>query len=771
MIVQSYEQVFPIIYRALLFEINVCLLGLIISVLTYRRYKQNSQASLKYLFHVFRCAVSAIFFSLIVKLFYMYYEVAFFPRELMDTWFFSRLLSFRFSFICIAASAHFVLLFSREVMVLSNTIISENTRIRIDRIYLVISIIVYLVLWEYENYIFDAICFLMLALHSLVVNIPIAVRFLKISRQQRENPHLRSLRYIGFMSVSFMLIILFLLIDRLLIVFGSYGYTIHFYLAWASALAGIISAYYGFIRDVTVKLYRIAIKNLPIPMMIFDKNYKITDWNDAASEIFGWEKLEVLNANVVDFIVSEEQRNDVQGLIEGMAQADIQAPFFHQAITKEGKEILCKWNNRPLLNDSGELMGHLSIVRDITEEQRLKDQIAKNQRLEAVGKLSSGVAHDFNNILSIILGYSRLSQNLIEESDPIHDHLIEIEKAGLRAESIVKQLLAFSRKQVTTPRILNMNDIIKELYSSLLQLIYEDIDIRLFLASDLPKIKADKHQVEQVLINLLVNAQDAIMERAENAEKPIKKQITIRTKHSVGPNSKDNPSETDENATYIELIVEDTGIGMDRETMHRIFEPFFTTKGVGKGTGLGLPTVHGIVSQANGFINVESRPMEGATFYIYWPTTEDVTESNEKSETPHLYKPNNLRVLLVEDDLPLKELISERLRELDLDVITASCGQEALDIPDDQLERIDLVITDFVMPNMNGKELIDRLAAKDLKFSVIYISGYPAGMTEKIGINDEDVFFINKPFKVSELTRILAIIDDQQEEKVRNDTL
>jgi two-component system, cell cycle sensor histidine kinase and response regulator CckA len=386
----------------------------------------------------------------------------------------------------------------------------------------------------------------------------------------------------------------------------------------------------------------------------------------------------------------------------------------------------------------------VGVLRDITEHKHLEAQFMQAQKMEAIGVLAGGVAHDFNNLLNVINGYCELLLEDLAEDNPMHKDILQISQAGTRAKSLTSQLLAFSRNQILQPAILDLNDIIDSTNLMLRRLIPEDIDLVIIAQPGLGLIYADPGQIQQVLMNLIVNARDAMPQGGK---------LTIETanvEHDAGyiqghPVVKVGP--------YTMLAISDNGVGMDEATQAHLFEPFFTTKEKGKGTGLGLSTVYGIVKQSNGFIWVYSEPGKGATFKIYFPRVEG-NVSNIKEQPESEEKARGVEtVLITEDESSVRNLVARILRERGYIVLEASNGQNALDIAREYTREIHLAITDIIMPGMNGRDLGSRLEAMRPGIKVLYVSGYTDNAIVHHGILDSGVAFLQKPFTVGGLTR------------------
>ena len=378
------------------------------------------------------------------------------------------------------------------------------------------------------------------------------------------------------------------------------------------------------------------------------------------------------------------------------------------------------------------------------EQEKLKIQLLQAQKLESVGRLAGGVAHDFNNMLSIILGNTEI---LMDETDPqglYFDNLQEIFKAAQRSATLTKQLLAFARKQVVEPKVLNLNEVISEMLKMLRRLIGEDINLKWRPAEGLRPIKIDPSQLDQILANLCVNARDAIQSVGE---------ITIETAniHFDDEYYKDHIDAI--TGDYVLIIVTDNGVGMDKETLANIFEPFFTTKNAEKGSGLGLSTVFGIVKQNNGFINVYSEPGQGTTFKIYLPEHQQIaSHKNEKVILPEAHFGNET-ILLVEDEPSIIRLTKLMLERLGYTILSASTPGEAIKIATGSDVSIDMLITDVVMPDMNGKNLAKALTEHFPDLKCLFMSGYTANVIADHGVLDSGVHFINKPFSKQALAK------------------
>ena len=397
----------------------------------------------------------------------------------------------------------------------------------------------------------------------------------------------------------------------------------------------------------------------------------------------------------------------------------------------------------PVFNEQGAIVNFVAIKRDITEQLKLEEQYLQAQKMESIGRLTGGVAHDFNNILSVIIGYTEMCLEEIDSSHHLYADLEKIHDAGLRSAGIIRQLLAFSRKQTIVPKILHLNDVVAGMLKMLHRLIGENIELIWKPGSDLPPVKMDPAQIDQILANLCVNARDAISNAGA---------ITIRTDCAVLEKSVQIKNWRITAGDYVTLSFSDTGCGMTDDVQGKIFEPFFTTKG-NQGTGLGLATVYGIIKQNNGYIVSDSEPGKGTTFTMYLPAhAQDAIRS--QGDNPESQQPGRGElVLLVEDDLTILDLGRTLLKKLGYRTLTTSSPQDALDLAKQHVERIDLLITDVIMPEMNGKELSERLTRLHPELHTLYMSGYPADVIAPHGVLEEDVVFLQKPFSSKQLSK------------------
>ncbi len=492
---------------------------------------------------------------------------------------------------------------------------------------------------------------------------------------------------------------------------------------------------------------------MPLAFIAFDSDFLVAEWNHAAEEIFGWSAAEAMGQHAYKLIVPPEVQPHVDYVWKEIIESGNMASHsINENITKPGNRITCEWRNTPWRDAKGEICGSLSIVTDITEKlraekerQNLETQLRQSQKMEAVGQLSGGIAHDFNNILTVIQGNAALLQGLDLQPSEIRDCSNQIARAGERAASLTRQLLMFARKQQMQPVNLDLNETVVQMTKMLQRILGEDISLRSEYSPALPQINADVGMMEQIILNLAVNARDAM---------PGGGQLSIGTK--VEKKSIVASPNTAGTESVVCLSVSDTGCGIAPEILPRIFEPFFTTKEVGKGTGLGLATVYGIVQQHHGKITVSSELGKGTTFNVYFPIVTTVDATKTEAPTRPALPWGDETILLVEDEFPLRTFVSDLLQRCGYTVLEAESGPTALKIWKEHQDRIQLLLTDIIMPeNLNGIELGHRLLAEKPALKVIYTSGYTGNLEGRHTKLIEGVNFIRKPFKPEAIATII----------------
>ena len=410
---------------------------------------------------------------------------------------------------------------------------------------------------------------------------------------------------------------------------------------------------------------------------------------------------------------------------------------------KENNPIYVETKSYPLKDASGHIISAIEIINNTTGKKKLEDQLRHSQKMEAVGQLAGGVAHDFNNILTAITGYGSLMKMKMGEHDPLRNYLQQMLDASERAANLTRSLLAFSRKQVISPRPVNLNKIIKNVERLLQRLVSEDVEMKVILTSKDLTVMADSSQIEQILMNLVANASDAMLERGC---------LTISTEVDVLDHEFIRMNGFGKPGMYALFSVTDTGAGMDEKTKRKIFEPFFTTKQAGRGTGLGLSIAYGIVKQHDGYITCYSEPNMGTTFKIYLPMIKRKTAKKERAAL-HPVSSGTETILVSEDDAAVSKIMKEVLEQFGYTVIEAVDGEDAISKFKNNRDRVKLLILDVIMPKKNGKEVYEEIRKDRPDVKVIFSSGYMTDILQKKGALEGDLNFIPKPVSPTELLR------------------
>ncbi|HYT03775.1 MAG TPA: response regulator [Gemmatimonadales bacterium] len=419
---------------------------------------------------------------------------------------------------------------------------------------------------------------------------------------------------------------------------------------------------------------------------------------------------------------------------------------------RDGRYLTVQLSVRAVRDAAGRVQYYETIVRDVSEQRRLQQQLVQAQKMEAVGRLAGGVAHDFNNLLTVIISYSDLVLADLPRDDPKWDDIDQIRKAGEAAAALTSQLLAFSRQQVLQPRVLDMNAVVATTQKLLERLIGEDVKLVTVLAPDLGKVKVDPGQLEQVIMNLAVNARDAM---------PNGGRLTIETANVEMDEAYVRGHPLARSGRYVMLAVSDTGIGMDEATKARIFEPFFTTKEPGKGTGLGLATVYGIVQQSGGFLWVYSEPGHGTSFKTYFPQLDEAAASGAARPVALPVPRGRETVLLVEDAAAVRAVTRAVLERQGYTVLEAPNGEAALRLGAKHRGPIHLLLTDVVMPELSGRQLAEQLAALRPAMRVLYTSGYTDDAVFRHGVLEAGIAYLQKPFTPDALARKVREVLDR----------
>ena len=491
------------------------------------------------------------------------------------------------------------------------------------------------------------------------------------------------------------------------------------------------------------------------------KTDKIVTINSTAYKLLGYTDEEFFNHKVTYFFRNPEDRIV---LFKEVRKRNGQISNFEVEFRKkDGSTLVGLLSGRNVYDYKGNIIGFHGTIRDITNLKKIQMHLAHSQKMESLGLLAGGVAHDFNNLLTVINGYSEMILMNLKKGMPLYDNVSSILEAGKKAESLVKQLLAFSRKQESDFRVLELNEIISSLEKMLRRTIGEDIELKFYFSKNISYIKADKTQIEQILINLVVNARDALRALKEDKRK---KYIIVETGETVFDEKTILDKPGAKPGRYVYFTVSDNGIGMDKKLQKKVFDPFFTTKEVGKGTGLGLSMVYGIVKQHGGYIYVYSEPLVGTMFKVYFPAIvpeQEMKEENKKIEI-NPYVRGNETILIVEDEEIVKNIELNILEMFGYNVYTAKNGKEALDFLKRHNDiKIDLIVTDMVMPEMNGKDFIEKALEFRDDFKVIFASGYTDSYFFDTNLlTRKNVKFIHKPFSVEDFLRIIRSVLDNK---------
>ncbi len=473
----------------------------------------------------------------------------------------------------------------------------------------------------------------------------------------------------------------------------------------------------------------------------------IREANRGFAEMFGYAVHEVLGLPI-DVFVDEESREEVARRIRDR----IDGTYEFTARRRDGRQLLLESTSRTL--DIGTGGNRISAFRDLTEKRLLERQFRQAQKMEAVGRLAGGIAHDFNNLLTVIGSYSSFLLSEVDQSDAKWADLDQIRRASASAAVLTRQLLAFSRQQVLVPKILDLNEVVINAEQMLRRTIGEDVDLVVSCGADLGRVHADAGQIEQVIMNLVVNARDAMLDGGK---------LTIETANADLSDDYVRDHLSARPGRYVMLAVRDSGTGMDAETLTHIFEPFFSTKETGKGTGLGLATVYGIVKQSGGFVWVDSEPGNGATFNVYLPRV-DAVHAHLESVPALRPQRGHETVLLVEDAEAVRSVVRQILERWGYTIIEASTPQMALRMSAEHRGSIDLLLTDVVMPDMGGRRLAEELVSLRPDLKVLYMSGYTDDAIVRHLVLDGDVAFLPKPFSPDALVHAIRSVLDADDE-------
>ena len=477
-----------------------------------------------------------------------------------------------------------------------------------------------------------------------------------------------------------------------------------------------------------------------------DRDGTIISWNKSAERIYGYRAEEVIGKPIA-VLAPKDRLQEIPRILERIRRGERIEHYETVRVTKDGRHLDVSISISPLHNATGQIVGASAIARDITAQKRTEHQLRQAQKMEAIGRLAGGVAHDFNNILGIITACTEFLRDRIAPSNGPEQYLDNIREAAERGTSLTRQLLAFSRRQAIQPRILDVNERLKEISRLLRPLMGDDVEVVIRTKSPLALVEADPNQLDQVVLNLAVNARDAML----HGGKFILETDTVELNESFARQHRPMTP-----GKYVMLAVSDNGSGMDEATVSRIFEPFFTTKEAGKGTGLGLATVYGIVKQSGGHIWVDSQPGRGTTFRIYLPSADHKLGGETKAEADAVIpKARRAAILLVEDDDIMRGLTRQLLEEQGYTVLEARDGKSALECASSRLGEIKLLLTDMVMQGMNGLELAARLTESNPALKVVFMSGYGGELIAESGVREQDIALLEKPFTRSALVNAI----------------
>ncbi|WP_281797081.1 hybrid sensor histidine kinase/response regulator [Desulforhabdus amnigena] len=489
--------------------------------------------------------------------------------------------------------------------------------------------------------------------------------------------------------------------------------------------------------------YRDLFENAPIGIFSTTSRGQALSVNTAMARILGYRSPQEAIERYPDLrsqlYVNPGWRDRFLQLLQ---EKDYVENFEYEARRADGKTVWLSMNARiAKRNGDGSFIIN-GFATDITVQRRLEDQFHHAQKMESVGRLAGGVAHDYNNMLSVILGYAELALALLKPSEPLYNYIQEILKAAERSTKVTRQLLAFARKQTISPKVIDLNETVEGMLKMLRRLIGEDIDLAWLPKTDLWPVKMDPSQIDQLLVNLCVNARDAI---ADVGKITIETQMVTLDKAYYDDHMEFAPGD------FVVLAVSDNGCGMNKEIQDKLFEPFFTTKAERQGTGLGLATVHGIVKQNKGFVNVYSEPGKGTTFKIYLPRHVDNVVDPQEESLAEIAMGHGETILIVEDEVAILNLSRAMLERLGYTLLTASTVNEAMRLAEEHSGEIHLLITDVIMPEMNGRDLADQMHTLYPDIKILFMSGYTANVIAHHGVLDEEVRFIQKPFSIEEL--------------------
>jgi PAS domain S-box-containing protein len=490
-------------------------------------------------------------------------------------------------------------------------------------------------------------------------------------------------------------------------------------------------------------------------VLALDTHGRILRFNRCIEAITGYSARDVLGKPWFETFLPAGDSKRIQDLFfRAVEGGPLDGKLVNAILDKSGREHLIEWHNTKLFDTSGALIGVLATGQDVTErekaeqeKERLQIQLHQAQKMESIGRLAGGIAHDFNNLLTPMIGYAEMALMDLSPADPLYSDFQEIHEAAERAKTLTGQLLAFGRRQRLEMKLVDLNNIVAAFEKMIQRIIGEDVEVATVLDPNLANIKGDPSQIQQALMNLSINARDAM---------PHGGRLSLETANVVLDQAYAKERPGVEPGPHVMLAVSDNGIGMNKETVAKLFEPFFTTKPAGKGTGLGLATVYGIAKQHGGTISVYSEPGHGTTFKIFFPQATDAAQPEKPAETKPRAATGKGAILVVEDDIAVRKLACSILQGHGYTVLEASSSHNALHLAETHDDPIDLLLTDVVMPRVNGKELYRRIAAVRPGIKVLYMSGYTADVIAHHGVLEAEIEFLPKPFTVEGLIGKIA---------------
>ena len=498
----------------------------------------------------------------------------------------------------------------------------------------------------------------------------------------------------------------------------------------------------------------------PVSIVALDQRDRVTIWNRAAERLFGWRASEVIGRP--NPLIPEDRRTEYAALRARELRGEALSGIETCRQTKDGTQVTVRLSTAPIQDSKGHQCATVCVLSDITEAKGLEQQFLQAQKMEAIGQLAGGIAHDFSNLLTIIIGYSELALDRLSDQPDVAVDIEEIKRAGERASLLTRQLLTFSRKQLWVPQVIDLNQTVGSFEKMLRPVISEDIRFDIVTAPSLGRTKADPGQIEQLLMNLVVNARDAMPQGGT---------LTIATANVVLDGEFARRHVGAVAGRYVSLTVQDTGCGMTPDVLAHVFEPFFTTKGPSQGTGLGLSTVYGLVQQSGGHVTIESTPGAGTTVTTYLPTVDDLAEADAGRPQSVQSLDGTETILLVEDEAGVRNLMRKVLERYGYVVLQAQDADHAIAIEKDYPGTIHLLLSDMIMPGLSGPDLAQRIVRRRPAIKVLFVSGHASREALDLGMSSPHASFLQKPFRPEILAqKIRERLDRKVGQPRRNST-